>query len=143
MRYDRTVIAYHGCDAAVAERLLAGESFKKRQNDYDWLGEGIYFWEHGRDRAMRFAEEQQQRGKVKAPAVIGALIQLGRCFDLMDTRLTMELPEAFEIFRSSRRKNGGNLPVNEGATPRYAVAPTRLRGVQLLLEESRGERTIL
>lgn len=29
----------------------------------------------------------------------------------------MELPEAFEIFRSSRKKNGGNLPVNEGATP--------------------------
>jgi hypothetical protein len=47
MRYDRTVIAYHGCDALVAERLLHGEPFKKSQNDYDWLGEGIYFWSTG------------------------------------------------------------------------------------------------
>lgn len=48
MKYDRTVIAYHGCDVETAERLLSGEPFKPSQNDYDWLGEGIYFWEYGR-----------------------------------------------------------------------------------------------
>ncbi len=32
MKYDRTVIAYHGCDAETAERLLHGEPFKKSQN---------------------------------------------------------------------------------------------------------------
>jgi hypothetical protein len=67
MRYDRTVIAYHGCDASVAKQLLAGDPFKKSQNDYDWLGEGIYFWEYGADRALKFAREQKRRGKVKAP----------------------------------------------------------------------------
>jgi len=87
MKYDRTVIAYHGCDAETAERLLHGEQFKKSQNDYDWLGEGIYFWEYGADRAFKFAQDQQRRGKVAKPAVVGALIQLGRCFDLMDTHL--------------------------------------------------------
>ncbi len=46
MRYDRTVLAYHGCDAAVAERLLRGEPFRKSENDYDWLGAGVYFWEY-------------------------------------------------------------------------------------------------
>jgi hypothetical protein len=45
MKYDRIVIAYHGCDADTAERLLRGEPFKKSQNDYDWLGSGIYFWD--------------------------------------------------------------------------------------------------
>lgn len=40
MRYDRMVLAYHGCDAAVAERLLAGEPFRESVNDYDWLGAG-------------------------------------------------------------------------------------------------------
>jgi len=40
MRYDRTVIAYHGCDAETAERLLAGDSFKPSVNDFDWLGQG-------------------------------------------------------------------------------------------------------
>ena len=45
--YDRTIIAYHGCDRAVAERLLEGHRFTPSQNDYDWLGRGIYFWEYG------------------------------------------------------------------------------------------------
>jgi hypothetical protein len=27
MRYDRTVIAYHGCDEAIARRLLEGDAF--------------------------------------------------------------------------------------------------------------------
>lgn len=67
MQYDRTVIAYHGCDAETAERLLRGESFKKSQNDYDWLGEGIYFWEYGADRALKFAQDQKRRGKVTNP----------------------------------------------------------------------------
>lgn len=111
------MIAYHGCDAAVAARLLAGEAFRRSQNDYDWLGEGIYFWEYGYDRALQFAREQQQRGKVKAPAVVGALLQLGRCFDLMDTRFTTELGKAFEMFRRSHVLHHHELPVNSGATP--------------------------
>lgn len=43
VKYDRTVIAYHGCDTTTAEEILAGATFKKSQNNYDWLGEGIYF----------------------------------------------------------------------------------------------------
>lgn len=91
MRHDRTVIGYHGCDEAVARRLLAGEPFRKSKNDFDWLGEGIYFWEYGKDRALQFAREQQHRGKVERPSVVGALLHLGNCFDLMDTRFTTEL----------------------------------------------------
>jgi hypothetical protein len=116
MKYDRTVIAYHGCDAETAERLLSGEHFKKSQNDYDWLGEGIYFWEYGADRALRFAHDQKARGKVRTPAIVGALIQLGHCFDLMDTRFTEELRLAFEMFKQTRQP-GGRLPENRGKTP--------------------------
>jgi hypothetical protein len=117
MKYDRTVIAYHGCDAETATRLLGGMQFKKSQNDYDWLGEGVYFWEYGADRALRFALDQQRRGKVKAPAIVGALIQLGRCFDLMDTRFTDELPIAFEMVKKLFGQSGQSLPMNAGRTP--------------------------
>jgi hypothetical protein len=117
MKYDRTVIAYHGCDADVAARLLAGEPFKKSQNDYDWLGEGIYFWEYGQDRAMKFALDQRRRGKVQSPAIVGALLQLGRCFDLMDTRFTDELPLAFELFKKVHHESRRPLPENRGKTP--------------------------
>jgi len=114
MKYDRTVIAYHGCDASVAEELLSGAPFKPSQNDYDWLGTGIYFWEYGRDRALRFAMEQQKRGKVQEPAVVGAILQLGKCFDLMDTRFTSELPTAFDLFWQHCEREGTPLPRNEG-----------------------------
>ena len=117
MKYDRTVIAYHGCDAETATRLLGGEPFKKSQNDYDWLGEGIYFWEYGADRAMKFALDQQRRGKVTTPAIVGALIQLGRCFDLMDTRFTDELALAFKMVKTMYDQAGQLLPMNAGATP--------------------------
>lgn len=117
MKYDRTVIAYHGCDAETAERLLRGEPFKKSQNDYDWLGEGIYFWEFGADRALQFAHDQQRRGRVKTPAIVGAVLQLGKCFDLMDTKFTDELPIAFTLFKEALGHSGQPLPANEGTTP--------------------------
>ena len=117
MHYDRTIIAYHGCDAHVAARLLAGEPFKPSENDYDWLGRGIYFWEYGCDRAIRFAERQKELGKVATPAVVGALVQLGRCFDLMDTRFTQELGEAFQVFEKTMTTLGHTLPENRGKTP--------------------------
>jgi hypothetical protein len=117
MKYDRTVIAYHGCDAKVAKRLLDGEPFKKSENDYDWLGTGVYFWEYGADRALQFAKDQKARGKVRTPAIVGALLQLGNCFDLMDTRFTADLPRAFAMLKKLHAREGRLLPQNGGPTP--------------------------
>jgi len=117
VRYDRIVIGYHGCDAKVATRLLDGQSFVPSVNDYDWLGTGIYFWEYGADRAYRFALQQKKRGRVRTPAVIGALIQLGRCFDLLDTRFTHDLRQAYDQLRRRMRRAKIAMPKNTGSTP--------------------------
>jgi hypothetical protein len=116
MHYDRTIIGYHGCDRAVAERLLAGAPFKESVNDYDWLGRGIYFWEYGLDRALQFAFDQKRRSKVKKPAVVGALLQLGNCFDLMDTAHTRELGEAFHLWSRAIVGSGAAIPNNSGTS---------------------------
>ncbi len=116
MKYARQVVGYHGCDAAVAARLVVGESFVPSRNPWDWLGPGIYFWEHGPDRAWRFAEDQKQRGKVARPVVVGAVLQLGRCFDLLDTRFTALLAQAYPAWRR-RALKVGPLPKNAGRTP--------------------------
>lgn len=73
------ILAYHGCDQTVAERLLAGEPFKRSQNDYDWLGWGIYFWEANPKRGLDFAAEAMKRpgSKIRTPAVVGAVVELG------------------------------------------------------------------
>lgn len=117
MQYDRTVIAYHGCDIETASSLLEGEPFKPSINEYDWLGHGIYFWEYGADRAWRFAKDQQEQGRIHAPAVIGALIQLGHCFDLLDTRFTYDLSQFFPKWRDLMEKSEAELPRNRGSVP--------------------------
>ena len=46
------ILGYHGCDLAVAEGVFFGDKkLLPSKNDYDWLGHGIYFWEHNALRA--------------------------------------------------------------------------------------------
>ncbi len=69
------------------------------------------------DRALRFAQFQKERGKVEVPAVVGAILQLGRCFDLMDTRFTADLADAYALCDALYQGRGEALPVNAGKTP--------------------------
>ncbi len=112
--YQRTIIAYHGCDESVVRRaLLTGEPLASSENDYDWLGTGIYFWEFGPERALEWAIEVKKRNprRIRRPSVIGAVINLGHCFDLLDTRYTAILSEGYATYH---RSAAGGLPVNTG-----------------------------
>lgn len=89
--YQRLVIGYHGCDESTQQNvLMKGKSLNPSEQSYDWLGKGIYFWEHGPERAFQWAEAKHKRNpeKLKKPAVLGAVIHLGLCFDLLDTKFT-------------------------------------------------------
>ena len=92
MRYDRQVIGYHACRNEVADRLLDGDPFRPSRNDWGWLGSGVYFWEFGHQRAHDWAQ-QWPRLQGKAFAVVGAILQLGNCLDLLDTDHTRRLAE--------------------------------------------------
>ena len=116
-------MGYHGCERDMAWRILLGESdLEASTNDYDWLGHGIYFWEHGLTRARQFAEEKKRRGEVKHPFVIGAYIQLGHCLDLTDVWATRLVARYFRQLRAASR--GRDFPVN---------GPTVGQGKDLLL----------
>ena len=113
-QYQRLILGYHGCDKAVADRVLAGDdSLKKSEKRYDWLGSGIYFWEHGPERALDWAAEQAERGKIETPSVIGAVIHLGNCFDFMDISSTRILAEAYPRYKDFRKRYDLNIPRNE------------------------------
>ena len=90
--FARIVIGYHGCSEEFARDLLLGvlpvRAWKPSTNDWDWLGHGIYFWEHSPERAFRWAKEEGAR-RGFAPAVVSAVIQLGRCFDLLNEAITL------------------------------------------------------
>jgi hypothetical protein len=51
------VLAFHGCDRSVGESVLSGATdLLRSENDYDWLGHGIYFWENDPKRALQYAK---------------------------------------------------------------------------------------
>ena len=66
------LIGFHGCDKSVRDEVVKGKaSLNPSKNLYDWLGNGIYFWENNQQRALEFAKELQlsARGKIKKSAV--------------------------------------------------------------------------
>ncbi len=94
------IIGFHGCDKDTCDNIINGRiQLKKSQNSYDWLGNGMYFWEQNLRRAWQWAEQQSKskNSKVKTPAVLGAVIDLGYCLNLLDSR-SIELLKARTIF---------------------------------------------
>jgi hypothetical protein len=83
------------------------------QNEWDWLGYGIYFWEHAPERALRWARERYRRRRQR-PAVLGAYVQLGRCFDLLNEAVTALLAKAHDELAQTFALTGQSLPENRG-----------------------------
>jgi hypothetical protein len=93
------VLGYHGCDADTAEKVFSGESLEASQNEYDWLGHGIYFWEANPQRGLDYAKALKgikRAPKIKTPAVIGAVIDLGYCLDLMNASSINQIRTAYK-----------------------------------------------
>jgi len=110
------VIGFHGCDKSVLEKVINGQdNLQKSENIYDWLGHGIYFWQNSKSRAMQYASEAQHRqySKIKNPAVIGAIIDLGHCMDLTDSEYLSELKEGYRALKESNSAAGIELPENK------------------------------
>lgn len=110
----RTVIGYHACRKSFAHSLVSGSlkvrDWKPSRNDYDWLGEGVYFWEHAPGRAWQWAIQRFKDDR----AVVAAEIRLGRCLDLADTAYTDLLQKMHEGTMKYYRANGWTMPANAG-----------------------------
>ena len=109
-------IGFHGCDQSVVDKVIAGEeNLLASKNDYDCLGNGIYFWENNEERALEWAVEMSKRknSSIKAPAVIGAVIDLGYCFDLTDSFYLQELKKSYVTALEISRITGEPLPENK------------------------------
>ena len=115
-RRSNLVIGFHGCDRSVVEKVIAGKiELIASTNDYDWLGSGIYFWENNKERAWLWATELSKRSNssIKTPAVIGAVIDLGYCFDLTDSSYLQELKNAYDVLKETCHNLDKELPKNK------------------------------
>lgn len=110
------VLGYHGCDADIAERLLAGEPFRPSDADWDWLGPGVYFWEANPDRGFDWAVELKRAGKeVRSPAVVGTIIDLATCLDMTTLASIRLVKDAYRQLQADFAAADLPLPTN-GAT---------------------------
>ncbi|MBI2928572.1 MAG: hypothetical protein HYY24_23130 [Verrucomicrobia bacterium] len=111
------VVGYHGCDRRLVEKVVAGvEVLKPSQNARDLLGHGIYFWEDSHARAMRWAEaeSERRRSSITAPAVLGAIIQLGNFLNLMETEALSLVKSAHVSYLSACASTGSPAATNRG-----------------------------
>ncbi len=98
------VLGFHGCDKQTAEDVFSGKArLKKSTNEYDWLGNGIYFWENNPQRALEYAKDLKRHPErcsetISEPAVIGAVIDLGNCLNLLDAKSIKLVKEANTLF---------------------------------------------
>jgi len=117
--YPAFVLGFHGCDKDLAEKIFSGEErLKPSQNNYDWLGNGVYFWEQNPLRALEYAHHlkdnpQKGRARIEEPAVIGAVINLGYCFNLLDSESLLILKMGYDILAKSRESSGFPIPENK------------------------------
>lgn len=106
---DIQVYGYHGCSREVKELLLADKTqFKGSGNQWDWLGDGVYFWENDYVRAERWASEHHQH----LGSVLGARISLSSCFDLANSVAREFLPQAYEDMAILYQASARRLPKN-------------------------------
>jgi hypothetical protein len=137
--YDRTVIAFHGTRRSTADSLVAGAPFGRSENDDDWLGHGVYFWEYAPQQAWWWAK----RRYADDASVVGALIRLGRCIDLLDpsnadllTAAHQELEVALGTLGQSIKNNANTHKYRDCAVYNYLF--TKLEKERTPIESTRA-----
>lgn len=117
------VLAYHGCDVITRDGLVRGE-IKPRisSNQYDWLGDGLYFFEGDSGRALKLAHNSHAnptqlltRKPIATPAVVGAILEVERWFDLTTQAGIASFTHAAQAVVDGSREDATSLPVNKPA----------------------------
>lgn len=114
------IIGFHGCDEGTQDKLLTNPNeIKMSEEKFDWLGNGMYFWENNYERALQWANDKQKSNRkkniIKKPAVIGAVLQLNHCCDFLDSEYIMTLKHYYELMVAFYELGEQPLPQNKNA----------------------------
>ena len=109
-----TIIAYHGCERSLALDIVAGKkSLNSSNNEYDWLGHGIYFWENDAQRALEWARKR----KCKKPFIVGAVIRCKEILDLSNRDSIDLVKSAYSELLALTKKHDIAMPSNSSFSP--------------------------
>ena len=103
------VLGYHGTSSEAADKIVR-DGFLVSDNDYDWLGRGVYFFQDAPGRAWEWAHQNYKDD----PAVITAEIHLANCMDLLDVSWNRVLSDAYDSYLNLLRQSGSSPPTQSG-----------------------------
>ncbi len=124
------VLGFHGTDETRRNEIVACRHVPRKSNKpTEWLGNGFYFWENNLERAKEYATElkdhpERTRQTISKPAVLGAIIALDTCLDLLDSYYLKLLKIGYNNIVDSCKKAGGEIPQNQ-EVPGRKDAPLR------------------
>jgi hypothetical protein len=127
------VYGYHGTSVDAATAILR-DGFRMSRNEYDWLGDGVYFFQDAPERAWEWATTHH--GSVSA--VICALIRLEDGMDLLDVGWNQALAGAYSAFTAQLKRVNQPLPIQKPGVHRldrsvinYAVGNMAEDGIKI------------
>jgi hypothetical protein len=109
------VLGFHGTDEKIVNDVLSGKKeLVQKNNRYDWLGNGIYFWDNNPERALEWAIElsKKKNATIKNPAVVGVIIDLKNCLDLLDSKYLKAVQLGYQILESRSVQLNQPIPQN-------------------------------
>jgi hypothetical protein len=122
-------IGYHGTSHAAAQIVLR-DGFRVSRNAYDWLGDGVYFFQDAPNRAREWAAQRYGSDGV----VIRSIIRLEDCLDLLDIQWNVFLEAAYTSVVEASQRTGVGLPRQTAGAHRLDRVVVNY-AIDMLLEE--------
>ena len=130
---ERIVTGYHGTGIQAANAVIR-DGFLLSQNSYDWLGDGVYFFQDAPNRAWEWAHSRHPDD----PAVVGADLELADCMDLLDNAWIPVLADAYNAYIGLLKETGRTPPAQTGGAHRldrevinYAIGVLSQSGIEI------------
>ena len=112
-KLSETVLGYHGTSVAAAKSILE-EGFQISRNPYDWLGDGVYFFQEAPQRAWEWACGHHG----ETASVLAAKIHIVNCMDLLAGGWESVIADAYNSYLQKIKESRKTLPEQAGGAHR-------------------------
>ena len=129
----REIDGFHGTSIEAADSILSN-GFTISQNSYDWLGDGVYFFQDAPLRAREWALERHGNGAM----TLKARIRLADCMDFLDVMWASLLSDFYDEFLGHLKLSSIPLPAQttgahrlDSAVINYAAGILHEKGINV------------
>lgn len=107
------VVGHHGTSRSYLDSIQK-DGLRISRNDYDWLGDGVYFFQDSVERAREWAVQEHGSDAI----VICADIELENCIDLVDSKWSKCFSNMYNDFIAKFKEGRLPIPTQSGKAHR-------------------------